>query len=142
MKKFKAQNKIGRLLTGVCILHADDSKYIELFISCLSTRPRAGDDGVTGHPAVQIQRHLMPVCRPTTTSGFLSATIKYTTITMTDLKALPDDTALAAASDLEVFDINGDKVKFGSIFEKQKTVVVFISMQLSVNSTLIEINNS
>jgi len=42
-----------------------------------------------------------------------------------DFKALPDETAIKEASDLEVFDINGDKVKFGSICEK-KTIVVFI----------------
>jgi hypothetical protein len=55
---------------------------------------------------------------------------------MADLKALPGNTAIAEASDLEVFDINGNKVKFGSIFEKQKTIVVFISMQLSLSMML------
>lgn len=46
---------------------------------------------------------------------------------MADLKALPDDTTIAEVSNLDVFDVNGDKVKFGSIFENQKTIVVFIS---------------
>lgn len=53
----------------------------------------------------------------------------FTTI-MADFNALPDDTTIIEASNLEVFDINGDKVKFGTIIEKQKTIVVFISMQL------------
>jgi len=45
---------------------------------------------------------------------------------MADFKALPDETTTKEASDLEVFDINGDKVKFGSIFASEKTIVVFI----------------
>jgi len=45
---------------------------------------------------------------------------------MTDLKALPDETTIKEVSDLEVFDIKGDKVKFGSICEKEKAIVVFI----------------
>ena len=49
---------------------------------------------------------------------------------MADFKALPDNATIREVSNLEVFDINGDKVKFGSIFEKQKTIVVFISMQI------------
>jgi hypothetical protein len=48
---------------------------------------------------------------------------------MADFKALPDETAIKEASDLDVFDINGDKVKFGSIYASEKTIVVFISMQ-------------
>jgi hypothetical protein len=48
---------------------------------------------------------------------------------MEDFKALPDETAIKEASDLDVFDINGDKVKFGSIYASEKTIVVFISMQ-------------
>jgi hypothetical protein len=47
---------------------------------------------------------------------------------MTDFKALPDETTIKEVSDLEVFDINGDKVKFGSICEKEKAIVVFIRM--------------
>jgi hypothetical protein len=48
---------------------------------------------------------------------------------MTDYKALPDETTIKEASDLEIFDINGDKVKFGSIYASEKAIVVFISMQ-------------
>lgn len=47
---------------------------------------------------------------------------------MADFKAIPDETAIKVASDLEVFDINGDKVKFGSIFASEHVIVVFISM--------------
>lgn len=46
-----------------------------------------------------------------------------------DFKALPDETTIKEASDLEVFDINGDKVKFGSIYASEKAIVVFISMR-------------
>ena len=53
---------------------------------------------------------------------------------MADFNALPDDTTIIEASNLEVFDNNGDKVKFGTIIEKQKTIVVFISMQLFLHS--------
>ncbi|KAF8167139.1 AhpC/TSA antioxidant enzyme-domain-containing protein [Crassisporium funariophilum] len=45
---------------------------------------------------------------------------------MADLKAVPDAKTIVEASELEVFDSKGDKVKFGSIFEEGKTVVVFI----------------
>ncbi|KAF8805171.1 hypothetical protein BYT27DRAFT_7192842 [Phlegmacium glaucopus] len=45
---------------------------------------------------------------------------------MADFKVLPDEANITEVSNLEVFDLNGNKVKFGSIFEKQKTVVVFI----------------
>jgi hypothetical protein len=53
---------------------------------------------------------------------------------MTDFKALPDDRTIKETSDVEVFDINGDKVKFGSIYDSEKAIVVFISMHsLSVS---------
>ena len=61
--------------------------------------------------------------------GFLNATI-----TMADLKALPDETTIKEVYDLEVFDINSDKVKFGSICEK--AIVVFISMHRFVLGSL------
>lgn len=66
--------------------------------------PEVGGNGITGLPS----------------------SVLVTSI-MRDLKALPDDTTIAEASILEVFDVNGNKVNFGSIFEKQKTIVVFIS---------------
>ena len=47
---------------------------------------------------------------------------------MMDFKALPNAKSIKAASDLEVSDINGHKVKFGSIFANEKAIVVFISM--------------
>lgn len=46
---------------------------------------------------------------------------------MKDFKAIPDETTIAEAAELEIFDVNGDKIKFGSIFEKEKTIVIFIS---------------
>ena len=52
---------------------------------------------------------------------------------MADLKALPSETTIKEASDLEVFDINGDKVKFGSIYAIEKAIVVFISMQMMLS---------
>ncbi|KAJ3506929.1 hypothetical protein NLJ89_g6590 [Agrocybe chaxingu] len=60
---------------------------------------------------------------------------------MTDLKALPDEETIAKAVALEVLDAKGEKVKFGSIIEGQKTVVVFVRALLSlrVNSELVEI---
>ncbi|KIM38278.1 hypothetical protein M413DRAFT_448014 [Hebeloma cylindrosporum] len=45
---------------------------------------------------------------------------------MKDFKAIPDERTIAEAADLEIFDVNGDRIKFGSIFEKEKTIVVFI----------------
>lgn len=45
---------------------------------------------------------------------------------MADPKALPDPDAVAQVSDLEVLDSKGGKVRFGSLFEKEKAVVVFI----------------
>jgi hypothetical protein len=46
---------------------------------------------------------------------------------MKDFKAIPDEHTITEAAELEVFDVNSDKVKFGSTFEKEKTVVIFIS---------------
>lgn len=40
--------------------------------------------------------------------------------------ALPDADTLALAKQHTVFDANGGKITFGSIFEEQQTVVVFI----------------
>jgi hypothetical protein len=46
---------------------------------------------------------------------------------MKDFKAIPDDHTIAEAAELEVFDVDGEKIKFGSIFAKEKTIVIFIS---------------
>jgi hypothetical protein len=40
--------------------------------------------------------------------------------------ALPDANTLELASEITVFDAHGEKISFGSIFEEQQTVVVFI----------------
>lgn len=44
-----------------------------------------------------------------------------------DFKAIPDAEALSKAAELDVFDVNGEKVKFGELIKDRKTVVVFIS---------------
>lgn len=41
-------------------------------------------------------------------------------------KAIPDAEVLAKAAQVEIWDKEGKKVSFGSVFEGQKTVVVFI----------------
>ena len=43
-----------------------------------------------------------------------------------DAKAIPTPEELAKAGALDVLDLNGEKVKFGSVFENEKVVVVFI----------------
>lgn len=43
-----------------------------------------------------------------------------------DAKAIPSAEDLAKAGELEVLDADGKKVKFGTIFEKEKVVAVFI----------------
>jgi len=42
------------------------------------------------------------------------------------LAALPSPAVLADAANLHVFDLNGQKVRFGSLFESRKSVFVFI----------------
>ena len=37
-----------------------------------------------------------------------------------------DKATLEKASDIEIFDASGTKVKFGSLFQDKKTIVVFI----------------
>lgn len=44
-----------------------------------------------------------------------------------DLKAIPSEETITSAVDLQVFDMHGGKVRFGSIFETEKAIVVFIS---------------
>ncbi|KAF4612413.1 hypothetical protein D9613_004593 [Agrocybe pediades] len=41
-------------------------------------------------------------------------------------RAVPDVQSIANAQELEIFDVNGSKVKFGSLFHDKKTIVVFI----------------
>ncbi|KAL1674893.1 AhpC/TSA antioxidant enzyme-domain-containing protein [Schizophyllum commune] len=45
---------------------------------------------------------------------------------MSDLNTLLDEATLASAAELDVYDAQGKKVKFGSIYAEIKTVVVFI----------------
>ena len=39
---------------------------------------------------------------------------------------IPDEKVVVEAAEFDIFNSKGDKVKFGSLFESQKTVVVFI----------------
>ncbi|KAF8868069.1 hypothetical protein CPB84DRAFT_1943976 [Gymnopilus junonius] len=45
---------------------------------------------------------------------------------MKDFKAIPDEKTIHRASELNVLDVNGEKVEFGSLFKDEKMVVVFI----------------
>ena len=45
---------------------------------------------------------------------------------MVDARTIPDAATVFALSELEVFDSTGATVRVGSIFEKEKVVVVFI----------------
>ncbi|KAF7981342.1 hypothetical protein HWV62_33787 [Athelia sp. TMB] len=45
---------------------------------------------------------------------------------MADLKSIPSDATILEASNLNIFDKQGSKVRFGSLYEKEKAVVVFI----------------
>jgi hypothetical protein len=47
-------------------------------------------------------------------------------VSISESTALPDANTLAQASELTVFDAKGGKISFGSIFEDQQTIVVFI----------------
>ncbi|PSS02369.1 hypothetical protein PHLCEN_2v4062 [Hermanssonia centrifuga] len=40
--------------------------------------------------------------------------------------SLPDADAIAQASNLAVYDLDGKEVKFGDLFKEQKTIVIFI----------------
>jgi hypothetical protein len=44
-----------------------------------------------------------------------------------DFKAIPDAETLSKGAELEVYDVKGEKVKFGELIKDRKTVVVFIS---------------
>jgi hypothetical protein len=43
-----------------------------------------------------------------------------------DAKAIPTPEELAKAGQLEVLNLDGEKVKFGSVFENEKVIVVFV----------------
>jgi len=45
---------------------------------------------------------------------------------MTDPKSIPNASVVAQASELDILDVKGNKVKFGSIFETEKAIIVFI----------------
>jgi len=60
---------------------------------------------------------------------------------MTDFKALPDDKVISEASNIDILNSKGEKVKFGSLFEQQKTIVVFIRMFSSKQIPFFSWNN-
>ncbi|KDR86128.1 hypothetical protein GALMADRAFT_54116 [Galerina marginata CBS 339.88] len=45
---------------------------------------------------------------------------------MKDFKAIPDERTIEDAAKIEVLDVNGQSVQFGSVFQDQKAIVVFI----------------
>ncbi len=45
---------------------------------------------------------------------------------MASAREIPDEQTLSRASDLNIYDSKGEGVKFGSLFEKDKTLVVFV----------------
>lgn len=47
---------------------------------------------------------------------------------MVDLKAIPTEINISEASALEVIDVNGENVSFGSLLEEQKAIIIFIRM--------------
>jgi hypothetical protein len=58
-------------------------------------------------------------------------------------KSIPDENTIKEAAEIEIFNAKGAAVKFGSLFEKQKTVVVFIREHLdSSRTTFINLSNT
>lgn len=51
-----------------------------------------------------------------------------------DAKAPLTEEDIAKAAELEINDVEGNKVKFGMLFESEKAVVVFISAFSTLNS--------
>jgi len=49
---------------------------------------------------------------------------------MSAAKLTPDEDALKEAAEIEILNSKGGVIKFGSLFEKDKTVVVFIRKEL------------
>jgi len=47
---------------------------------------------------------------------------------MSSPKTVPQDSVIKEAAEIEIFNSKGETIKFGTIFETQKTVIVFIRM--------------
>ena len=47
---------------------------------------------------------------------------------MSSQKSILEDDVIREATEIEIFNSKGEKIKFGTIFETQKTVFVFIRM--------------
>ena len=45
---------------------------------------------------------------------------------MSEAKLIPDESTIKEAAEIDIFNSKGVGVKFGSLFEKDKTIVVFI----------------
>lgn len=43
-----------------------------------------------------------------------------------EARTIPSQDIIEKAAELEIYDVNGTKLKFGSLFEDKKVVVVFI----------------
>ncbi|KAG5635976.1 hypothetical protein H0H81_009522 [Sphagnurus paluster] len=54
--------------------------------------------------------------------------------------AIPDAETLASAAKLEILNVKGEKVTFGSIFETQKTIVVFIRAIFPSSSVIFSVS--
>lgn len=71
--------------------------------------------------------------------GVLKCVIDHVTLnhlTMTaNPKALPDEETIQKAAEHEIYDLNGNKVKFGSLFAEQKTIIVFIRAYIPSSSS-------
>lgn len=50
--------------------------------------------------------------------------------TSPNLKSIPSDETITATANLQVLDKDGGKIQFGTLFEGEKTIVVFISTSL------------
>jgi len=68
--------------------------------------------------------------------GFMCFLNNCYNLNMTDFKVLPDEKIISEASNTDILDSKGEKVKFGSLFEQQKTIVVFIRMFPSIQIPL------
>jgi hypothetical protein len=57
---------------------------------------------------------------------------------MSDVKAIPTPDSLHRAANLDVYDQDGTKVDFGSLFESKRTIFVFIRTSTSCISVHLE----
>jgi hypothetical protein len=53
---------------------------------------------------------------------------------MSEAKLVPDEKTIKEAAEIDIFNSKGVGVKFGSLFEKDKTIIVFIREELRISS--------